>query len=88
MDTFKWSVRHMQLDAVEKLTEIQANSGELLGVLASEAIEYWYEHACEEAEDEASIATTEAADIHLLDVGQGIAHIRNDSASPPHEIKS
>ena len=82
MDTFKWSVRHMQRDAVEKLLEIQANNGgEVLGHLASEAITYWYENACEEAEDEESIAPTEAADILLSKVGHNMAHLNNDGAS-------
>ena len=81
MDTFRWSVRHMQRDALEKLLEISKNNeGEALGVLASEAIIYWYENACEE-EDEESIVPTEAADIQLLDVGQSITHLRNNVAS-------
>ena len=53
MDTFKWSVRHMQSDAVEKLLEISKNNDkEHLGILASEAIIYWYEHACIEVDEE------------------------------------
>ena len=51
MRTKKWSVRHVDSEAVDLLLEVQETSGELLGDLVSEAIWFWYDYACIE-EDE------------------------------------
>ena len=43
METFKWSVRHMDPEAVERLREVQETSGGLLGELVSEAVYVWHD---------------------------------------------
>lgn len=55
MHTFKWSVRNVEHEAVERLREVQETSGGLLGQILSDAIFDWYEHLPEEADDQESI---------------------------------
>ena len=55
MNTFKWSVRNVDHEAVERLREVQETSGGLLGELLTEAVFDWFENLREETDDEESI---------------------------------
>ena len=48
----KWTVRHVDLEAIDMLLEVQETSGERLGDLVSEAISYWYDFACVEEDED------------------------------------
>lgn len=82
MHLIKWSVRGVDHEAIDKLLEVQETSeGLLLGELVSLAIHDWYSHLPEESEDESPISPTEAVDTPLPQVGQDIAHLKNDATA-------
>ena len=42
MSDIRWTVRHVERAAIDKLREVAEISGEPIGVLVSAAIEVWY----------------------------------------------
>jgi hypothetical protein len=54
MHPIKWTVRGVGREAISKLHEVKDISGESLGELLTEAVEFWYESLpSEEMSDEA-----------------------------------
>jgi hypothetical protein len=54
MHQIKWTVRGVDREAISKLHEVKDISGESLGELLTEAVEFWYESLpSEEMSDEA-----------------------------------
>ncbi len=55
MANYRWTVRGMDTGSLEKLREIKEINGTCFGELLAEAIDDWYEHLPEEADDEEAI---------------------------------
>jgi hypothetical protein len=77
MYPIKWTVRGVDREAISKLHEVKDISGESLGELLTEAVEFWYDSLpSEEMSDEAPVV-----DSPPPQVGHNMLHLQNDAAS-------
>jgi hypothetical protein len=89
MHTFKWSVRNVEHEAVERLREVQATSGGLLGELLTEAVFDWFENLPEEAGNQESIAPTreqQTSDSPIAGTDGYSLHERGAMVPSSHEV--
>ena len=77
----KWTVRGVDREAISKLHEVKDISGESLGELLTEAVEFWYECLpSEEMSDEVPVSDSPPSQVE-----HNKAHLMNDTASQAFE---